>query len=266
MCMYRVLPVIVSLFLLTLSFGAYSQEYFWNADDVAKVVDKYPNLRSPKSTYVVSADQIREIIKIKGSIEHVAGDVSTKLYIYSGKLPNAKSSHRDGYLIAINTAMLDVLGDDQSMIAALIGHELAHIYAGHKNKSVEKDVAGTIIGILLAFNGVPLGGTIGSIAADTLITPFERDQEREADRMGIEYCISAGYDPNGAVKLFTRLKKIDAGSMVPFLSTHPTNDERVESISKMIADRNIAVKSTKDPSGKYDDKSIPIGYSRGRYD
>lgn len=218
--------------------AAVAEVAVWDAQRLLNHGAPYVNLKMANTDTVkatISRDQILKIERIKQKIEDAAGDVKTKLYIADGDEPNAFASNGPPPIMAINIPMLKLLGSNDSMIAALIGHELAHVYARHKNMSKERNAGGIILGLLLGAAGVPLGGTVGSLITDAAITPFERDQEREADRLGMNYVIQAGYDPAGGVELFTALQNSSRGLNIPFLSTHPASQERIDNIRSMIA-------------------------------
>jgi predicted Zn-dependent protease len=82
---------------------------------------------------------------------------------------------------------------------------------------------------------VPRGGLISGVAVDLIDTAYSREDEREADALGVEYAITAGYDPNGAVRLQEKLLKASSGPLIPFLSSHPTGRERIENLKTLIA-------------------------------
>lgn len=233
---------ILTLATLMLSFllgGCVSNQpkYSWNAEQaVASQGESIRLLAGPNKELIgaVSKEQLQRVINIKERVEEKAGPIRTTLFLLDGESPNAFASGQGGPKISINLSMLRLLGYDEDMTAALIGHELAHIYAGHKSLQKEREVASNIAGFVLGLAGVPMGGAIGSLATTAIITPYERDQEREADRLGIGYAVSAGFNPVGASRLFQRLGEESKGVNIPFLSTHPSSAERVEAMNSLV--------------------------------
>lgn len=130
---------------------------------------------------------------------------------------------------------------DQHQLAAVIGHEIAHVTAGHtKSKLSQGGGKGMQVGIRVA--AVLLGGghygaqytaeqVLNHGAMVKLILPYKRGQETEADVFGLEYMAKAGFDPRAAVPLWQNMAE-EAGGEGPaeFYSTHPSSENRIESL------------------------------------
>lgn len=130
---------------------------------------------------------------------------------------------------------------NQHQLAAVIGHEIAHVTAEHtKSKLSRGGGKGMEIGIQVA--AVLLGG--GNYGAQytaeqmlqhgamyKLVLPFKRGQETEADVIGLQYMAKAGFDPREAVPLWKNMAE-EAGGQGPaeFASTHPSSENRIESL------------------------------------
>jgi predicted Zn-dependent protease len=82
--------------------------------------------------------------------------------------------------------------------------------------------------------GVPGGGLISGLAVDAIDSAYSRDQEREADTLGVDYMLANQYDPQGAIRLHELLVKSGSGFRIPFLSSHPSSDERIENLRALI--------------------------------
>jgi predicted Zn-dependent protease len=91
--------------------------------------------------------------------------------------------------------------------------------------------------------GIPAAGLITGLGADMIDSTFSRDDEREADAFGVEYMLATGFDPEAAVRLHERMLKLPGGVRVPFLSTHPSSEERIDNLKKL-----IAAKKTQQPA------------------
>jgi beta-barrel assembly-enhancing protease len=96
--------------------------------------------------------------------------------------------------------------ENEAQLASVLGHEIGHVTA---RDSVQAMQRGTLMGIGLAVLGATTGqaayGALaqqaGALAAGLLENSYSREQERQADRLGIDYMVQAGYDPQGGVQL-----------------------------------------------------------------
>ena len=129
---------------------------------------------------------------------------------------------------------------DQHQLAAVIGHEIAHVTAEHTKRKLLQGGKGMEIGIQVA--AVLLGaGNYGATytaqemlnqgAMYGLLLPYKRGQETEADVIGLEFMARAGFDPRAAVPLWQNMEE-EAGGNGPaeFQSTHPSPENRIESL------------------------------------
>jgi Zn-dependent protease with chaperone function len=135
-----------------------------------------------------------------------------------------------GGKIAIYTGILDQLQLTDDEAAMVMGHEIAHAVREHARARIAKE-QGT--GALLSLGAQLFGlGQLGNVAANIgtqLITlRFSRDDEIEADLVGLEMGARAAYRPEGSVTLWEKMGKASGGNSGPaFLSTHPTGPDRL---------------------------------------
>ena len=135
------------------------------------------------------------------------------------------------------TRGLLALGNSEAELAGVLGHELGHIYQRHTAKRVSRGNMATLgsvlVGILTRNPG--LMQTAGQ-AAQLYLLQFSREQEYEADSVGVRLLAASGYDPTGAAEFLDSLDKyskleaqISGQQAAPpeFLSTHPNTAERV---------------------------------------
>jgi predicted Zn-dependent protease len=119
-----------------------------------------------------------------------------------------------------------------------MGHEFAHLALGHAaagsqaRAGAQRRVQSRRVRARQA--GVPMGGTVADLATQAVSTVYSRDDEREADRMGVDLMKRAGYDPKGAVRAWEKMAAV-SGLGIPFLSTHPTSAERLETMKRLAA-------------------------------
>lgn len=123
-------------------------------------------------------------------------------------------------------------------IAVVMGHEIAHALREHSREQVSQAIAAqSAIGLGAALLGYGQGSAdIAGIAYQSLIaTRFSRNDENEADRIGLELSARAGYDPHAGVTLWQKMLKANSGGSPPvFLSTHPTEVSRVKQIEELL--------------------------------
>ena len=93
------------------------------------------------------------------------------------------------------------------------------------------------VGIAGALLGVgDLGQSIAGTVADvTLNLPKSRTAEQEADRIGVELAARAGYDPRAAISLWEKMGKLGGSQPPKFLSTHPSNEDRIKDLQEYSA-------------------------------
>lgn len=159
--------------------------------------------------------------------------VDADIVLTSGETPNAFATTMDGSpVIGFTLTLLDALGRDKDALATVIGHELAHIKLNHghvrKNRSASAKNVGNVVGVLLELAGVPLGGAIADVGVGMATTAYSRDDEREADELGLQWAIAAGYSPCGSARAMQVLEKYSGGVAIPFFASHPGTDERIE--------------------------------------
>lgn len=125
-------------------------------------------------------------------------------------------------------------------LAAIVGHEMTHALLEHSKKEANRSIGlnlGAQIGanILTAATGIDgnLIGTGVGLATDLGIAkPFSRSAEREADLGGLKLMAQAGYNPEAAITVWTKMNQENDNNNAAnaILSTHPTNNARIELI------------------------------------
>lgn len=134
-----------------------------------------------------------------------------------------------GGKIAFYTGILDQLKLTEDEAAMVMGHEMAHALREHARARIAKS-QGT--GVLLSLGAQLLGlGQLGDVAANIgtqlLTLKFSRDDETEADLVGLELAARAGYNPNASVTLWEKMAQAGGSGGPAFLSTHPTGPDRI---------------------------------------
>ncbi len=122
------------------------------------------------------------------------------------------------------------LSDDE--VAAIMGHEVAHALREHARERMAKTVA-TQTGLGVAADLLGLGGLTRSAlnaGGQLLSLKFSRDDETEADLVGMDLAARAGYDPAAGVTLWQKMMQASQGAPSSFLSTHPAGATRIKDI------------------------------------
>lgn len=196
-----------------------------------------PSQQQQGGRYVVDPD-LNVYVKQVG--QAVAAQSEVKLpyefVVLNNNVPNAWAL--PGGKIALNRGLL-VLLDDEAQLAAVLGHEVVHAAAEHSaNQMTRQQILG--VGVLAATvaagaaveeDKAALIGAGASVGAQAFQAHYGRSQELEADFYGIDYMVSAGYDPDAAVELQQKFVALSKGQQSDLLSnlfaSHPPSEERV---------------------------------------
>ncbi|GAA4361687.1 M48 family metallopeptidase [Kangiella marina] len=140
-----------------------------------------------------------------------------------------------GGKIGVHTGMFNVAGN-ASQLAAVLGHEMGHVWARHGNERVSHQYIGTA-GLQLAaiLSGEPTAEKqqlLGLLGVGTQVgaLKFSRTHESEADEIGLTLMARAGFDPRESVALWKNMAKQGGGGTPEFLSTHPATDTRIRDL------------------------------------
>lgn len=140
-----------------------------------------------------------------------------------------------GGKIGMNTGMVAFCRSDDEL-AAVIGHEIAHVKLRHAAERVSQQLAAQGLVDLVGGESAETAALLGAGATLGVILPFSRQHELEADRLGLRYMAAAGYDPMSAVNLWTRMAAEKARAQTPaWLSTHPADEDRIAAIRREAA-------------------------------
>jgi predicted Zn-dependent protease len=147
-----------------------------------------------------------------------------------------------GGFFYVNSGLI-LHADEEAELAGVMSHEIAHVAARHGTRNATK-------GEIMQFASIPLillgpGGWAGyglyqglNLAIPIGFLKFSRDNEREADYLGLQYMYKAGYDPNAFVSFFEKIEAEERrhpGSIPKIFSTHPPTPERVQKAQEEIA-------------------------------
>lgn len=153
--------------------------------------------------------------------------------------PNAMAL--PGGFFYVNTGLI-ALAENESELAGVMGHEIAHIAARHGTRQATRAGLTNLATIPLIFMGGWTGFGVrqaASVAIPLGFLSFSRAFEREADLLGLQYMYKAGYDPNGFVDFFERLEALEKrkpGTISKAFRSHPPTADRIEEAQKNISE------------------------------
>jgi len=144
--------------------------------------------------------------------------------------------------------------NSEAELAALLGHELGHVAARHTVSKMSQLIlvqVGLVVGSVLSEEFAKYSGLAG-IGVQLLFLKFSRNDEREADHLGVEYSRSGGYNPSQMINFFSSLQSLGdlsgGGHSLPgFLSTHPLTRERIENTKAMILESDSSLQNGQAP-------------------
>ena len=157
-----------------------------------------------------------------------------EVVVFADANPNAFAL--PGGKIGVNEGLLEIAQSDDQL-AAVIGHEIAHVLARHGNERLTQELG--IKAVLFVIGLFSEGDAdtenilqaLGVGAYLGIALPFSRNHEEEADLMGLELMASAGFDPRESTELWRNMAAAGSGQPLEFLSTHPNHESRIEALS-----------------------------------
>src|SRR5688572_2410589 len=133
-----------------------------------------------------------------------------------------------GGRIMVYSGLIEKLDVSDAELATVIGHEIAHALREHTRERVSRAYAQQLVltgAAAVAGVSETTANVANMVAEVTFQLPFSRDQESEADQIGLELMARAGYDPRAALTLWQKMGQ-GGGGTPKFLSTHPSPKDR----------------------------------------
>lgn len=183
-----------------------------------------------------------------------------------------------GYMVVYSGLITSVESDSE--LAGVLAHELAHLSQRHVAKNIENSqlvglgsLATLLAGIFLGKGEVSEALVVGSVAgAQSFMLKYTRENEREADQVGLNYLVKSGYNPWGMVEVFELIRKkrwLSRGSIPSYLSTHPQVEERISYLEDRLKRLGIRPKQEKSErlklvqtllKAKYEDPKLAFNF------
>jgi len=255
--MFRYLPLILVLLSLpacgTVPITGRSQLNLIPGDSMMSMslqqYDQFLKENKVSSNQVQTATVRRVGARIQGAVERYFASSGLSDHISSYKwefnLVEDKQVNAwcmPGGKVVVYTGLLPVAKDDTGL-AVVMGHEIAHAIAEHGNERMSQ-------GLLAQLGGVALSTALSTKSSETqqlwmsvygvgsqygAILPYGRLQESEADQLGLVFMAMAGYDPQQAIAFWERMSAQKGGAAPPeFLSTHPSDANRIANIRRLV--------------------------------
>lgn len=170
-------------------------------------------------------------------------DAEWEFVVFDDDTPNAFAL--PGGKVGVHTGLFQIT-QNEAALAAVIGHEIAHVKAGHSGERMSQQIAAAGIGLGLGailnrneeMSDTKKAVILGSygLGATGTVLKFSREHELEADQLGALYMARAGYDPRESIGLWERFSKFKGSGGVPqFMSTHPSDSTRIARLEAYMA-------------------------------
>jgi predicted Zn-dependent protease len=193
--------------------------------------------------------------------------VVNAIYVNAYAFPGGTIACTRGILLAL---------DNEAELSALLGHELGHVNARHTAEQMSKGMlTQTIVGGLAVAAGTQgavygnLASQLGQFGAGALLARYSRDNEREADALGMEYMVRAGYSALGMVGLMDVLQsmgKHKPSAIELMFATHPMSDERYQTAVETAETKYKSANNTSLYRERYLDNTAKLRAQKGAID
>lgn len=182
-------------------------------------------------------------------------------YVNAYTFPGGSMACTRGIMLGLN---------DEAELAALLGHETGHVNSRH---AAQRAGQGMLAGIALTGVSIaastsergaawsPVIGIAGQVGASALLSAYSRDNEREADALGMEYMTRAGYPPGGMVgltEMLVRESKGKPGLLDTMFATHPMSAERLDNMRALAQGKYSAMASAPRLRERYMDNTASL--------
>ena len=237
---FRLLPLL-GLFLFGCTTGPtfFSESYLAGmaAKQFSELKKELTISNDPNGTAMVN----RVSQRIANALGQEMPDAEWEFVLFEDDSANAFAM--PGGKIAVFTGLLKYVETDDEL-AAVIGHEIAHVQLQHANQRMSAEVIRAAVGVativgtkdmeesdrnkILAAYGI--GTQVG------IMLPYSRGHESEADRVGLIIAARAGYDPRAAISFWQKMSQANPRSLPEFLSTHPSSSTRIRELEEAMLD------------------------------
>jgi predicted Zn-dependent protease len=175
---------------------------------------------------------------ITGALTGADAGTVWEVRVFDDASPNAFAL--PGGKIGVNTGLLSV-ARNQDQLAAVIGHEVSHVLAGHSNERMSAALTAQVALSAVSALADPASpmhgqmmGLLGAGAEYGVLLPYGRAHESEADLLGLDLMARAGFDPRASVALWQNMAAAGGAQPPEFMSTHPSHGTRIQDLKQRI--------------------------------
>ena len=208
-------------------------------------------LTDPKTKVITSGADAQRIKRIGGNLataieQYLQQNGYANQYNFQWEFNLIQSSEVNAWCmpggkVAVYSGLLPVANTD-AYLAVVMGHEIGHAIARHSAERISQQMAvqgvGGAVGVATSGQSSATQGIINQlygVSGNLLLLKYSRNQESEADRLGLTFMAMAGYDPHQAVAFWQRMAAQNKGGSQPeLLSTHPADATRIANIQNLI--------------------------------
>lgn len=198
--------------------------------------------------------QVERVNRIGNRIISVSDRRELRYYFKVIKNKDINALSTPGGYVYVNTGLLDKANDEE--LAAVIAHEVGHIAAKHAVKAMQSQMAYSLIaGLIFSRGGSEEVRRGANIAMNLIMLGYSREDEFEADKLGVKYSYFAGFDPNGMITFLEKLEReekehpLDKGFI--YLRSHPLYSDRIAKARAEVAFlKYVTTQSPPQPAGK----------------
>jgi len=153
-----------------------------------------------------------------------------------------------GGFLFVTRGLIDAV-DDEAELAMVLGHEIAHVAALHGVQMIQREMGQNALTILGTIGAALTAGpeamlmvaNSANLFSSLYLLGYNRENELEADNLGLQYILRAGYDPHASLRFLEKLQKLDGEASHGwdlYFRTHPQTGDRIAIIKRMIGDED----------------------------
>lgn len=202
-------------------------------------------LNDPKTKVITSGSDAQMVKRVGGRIAQAIerflaqnGQADQYNFNWEFNLVQSKDINAwcmPGGKVAVYTGILPVT-QNETGLATVMGHEIAHAIARHAEERYSQTLGAQALGgVVGAATGSQAITQLYGLGGQLALLKYGRNQESEADRLGLIFMAMAGYNPDGAVAFWQRMASSKQNAAPPeFLSSHPSDQSRIANIQKRL--------------------------------
>jgi predicted Zn-dependent protease len=162
-------------------------------------------------------------------------DPHRRFHFFTIQTDSANAFALPGGFIFITENIIRLCGFDRVEVGAILSHEIGHVVRGHAYKRMVASSATQLGTRILARTG-GVQAAMSRVLSEYLQKDYSREQEDEADTLGLYLMSSAGMDPRGMIRVFERLREAhgEGNSILRYFSTHPSFKDRIANLESII--------------------------------